>query len=403
MKAQSLNSLLRQVRSFYALSAAVILVTSNATAQSGNADLVISFTNSTAAATLGQYFTCTVRIYNAGWVTAMNTVVTNQLPPGLQFVSVTSSRGVCTQAAGAVTWSLGNFPQYNSATMTMEFKAVTVGTHTNLASAVSSTPDPDLASNHTNFVTLVTAARFFAVDATHALYYNTPSLTLLTNNQVLVVGQHLGTTTDLYNPASRTFNSPSGTMVGPHETGSATLLTNGLVLLVGGGNATGAKIAEVYNPATQLFRRVGDPLVYSYDHYATLQSDGSVVLCGGGMTTNELFNPVTETFSLAPTRQCAFNGIYLSTGKFLYFGYGRAYLYDTNPATSVETSGFLQPRSYHSATPKRQSADRWRVRSLGSDDRPAFQRGTLRPDHRHLHQNRQFDNNPGTSLRVSAA
>ncbi len=42
--------------------------------------------------------------------------------------------------------------------------------------------------------------------------------------------------------------------------------------------------------------------------------------------------------------------IYLSTGKFLYFGYGRAYLYDTNTATSVETSGFLQPRAYHTAT-----------------------------------------------------
>src|SRR6266516_1546804 len=91
-------------------------------------------------------------------------------------------------------------------------------------------------------------------------------------------------------------------------------------------------------------------LVYSYGYYVTLQSDGTVVLCGGALTTNELFNPVTETFSLAPTKQCAFNGIYLSTGKFLYFGYGRAYLYDTNTSTSVETSGFLQPRAYHSAT-----------------------------------------------------
>ena len=75
------------------------------------------------------------------------------------------------------------------------------------------------------------------------------------------------------------------------------------------------------------------------------------MLCGGALSTNELFNPATGTFSLAPGTQCAFNGIYLpSTGKFLYFGYGRAYLYDTNTATSVETSGFLQPRAYHTAT-----------------------------------------------------
>jgi len=138
--------------------------------------------------------------------------------------------------------------------------------------------------------------------------------------------------------------------VGVHEGGSATLLANGLVLLAGGGNATGAKTAEVYNSATQLFQQVGDMLVYSYGHYATLQPDGTVVLCGGALSTNELYNPVTQTFSLAPDRQCAFNGIYLPTGKYLYFGYGRAYLYDTNTATSVETSGFLQPRAYHTAT-----------------------------------------------------
>jgi uncharacterized repeat protein (TIGR01451 family) len=165
-----------------------------------------------------------------------------------------------------------------------------------------------------------------------------------------VVGQHLGTTTDVYDPISRTFSLPAGATVGPHENGSATLLTNGLVLLVGGGNSTGAKIAEVYNPATQLFRRVGDPLVYSYGHYATLQPNGTVVFCGGGMTTNELFNPLTETFSLSPTTPCAFNGIYLSTGKFFYFENERAYLYDTNTSTSVQATGFLQPRNYRTAT-----------------------------------------------------
>src|SRR5262249_22065484 len=154
-----------------------------------------------------------------------------------------------------------------------------------------------------------------------------PTLTLMTNNQVLMVGQHLGKTTDLYNMSSRSFNMPAGTMVGVHEGGSATLLNNGLVLLAGGGNATGAKTAELYNPATQLFQQVGDMLVYSYGHYATLQPDGTVVLCGGALSTNELFNPTTGIFTLAPGMQCAYNGIYLpATGKFLYFNYGRAYI-----------------------------------------------------------------------------
>ena len=123
-----------------------------------------------------------------------------------------------------------------------------------------------------------------------------------------------------------------------------------LVLLAGGLNATGAKTAELYIPANQSFQQVGDMLVYSAGHTGTLQPDGTVLLCGGALTTNELFTPGTGNFTLAPSLQCPFHGILLPTGKYLYFGYGRAYLYDTNTQTSVETSGFLQPRAYQTAT-----------------------------------------------------
>jgi uncharacterized repeat protein (TIGR01451 family) len=352
-KTGHVNPLVSCTRSLLPLLAAgVTVLATEAIAQSGNADLVVSFDNSSAAASLGQYFKCSVSLYNAGWEPATNAILTDSLPSGLQFISATSSRGTCTQSAGVVTCTLGDLPPYQSATLTMEFKAIATGSYTNVAVAASATPDPNSTNNLARFATLVTRARFFGVGSTHA-HYLSPTMTLMTNNQVLVVGQYgpyLGKTTDLYNVSSRAFTLPAGTAVEMHINGSATLLTNGLVLLAGGGNPTGAKTAEVYNPATQLFRQVGDMLVYSYGHYATLQPDGTVVLCGGALTTNELFNPVTETFSLAPTKPCAFNGIHLSTGKFLYFGYGRAYLYDTNTSTSVETSGFLQPRAYHTAT-----------------------------------------------------
>ena len=320
-------------------------------AQPGYADLALSFNNTSAfAASTGQYFKCSINLYNGGWETATNTTITNWPPAGIEFVSATSSRGTCSQSAGLLTCALGDLPPYQSATLTMEFKAIATGSYTNVAVAASATPDPNSTNSQASFITLVTQARCFGVGGTHIAFYSTPTMTLMTNNQVLVVGQHLGKTTDLYNLSTRTFSLAAGTMVGVHEYGSATVLTNGLVLLAGGATATGTKTAELYNPATQLFHQVGDMLVYSYNHYATLQPDGTVLLCGGALTTNELFNPVTETFSLAPTKQCAFNGIYLSTGKFLYFGYGRAYLYDTNTSTSVETSGFLQPRAYHTAT-----------------------------------------------------
>ncbi|MBA4148927.1 MAG: DUF11 domain-containing protein [Verrucomicrobia bacterium] len=336
-------------RFFLVLLAAAIA--STATAQSGNADLALSFNNNSAlSASTGQYFKCSINLYNGGWETATNSTITNWLPAGLEFVSATSSRGTCSESAGIVTCALGDLPPYQSATLTMEFKAIATGSFTNVAIAASATPDPNSTNSEASFTTVITDARFFGVGSTHVAYYGTPLMTLMTNNQVLVAGEHLGKTMDLYNMSSRTFTLPIGTAVGVHKNGSATLLANGLVLLAGGGNSTGAKTAELYNPATQLFRQVGDMLVYSYGHYATLQPDGTVVLCGGALTTNQLFNPVTETFSLAPTKQCAFNGIHLPTGKFLYFGYGRAYLYDTNTSTSVETSGFIQPRAYHTAT-----------------------------------------------------
>jgi uncharacterized repeat protein (TIGR01451 family) len=328
------------------------MIASTAVGQPGNAELALTFNNSGFAASTGQYFKCSINVYNAGWEIATNATITNWLPSGLEFVSVTSSRGTCSQSAGIVTCALGDFPPYQSATLTMEFRAVATGSYTNVAIAASATPDPNATNNQASFTTLVTAARFFGVGSTDA-HFSNPTLTLMTNNQVLVVGQYgpyLGKVTDLYSVPARTFTTPIGTAVEMHLGGSATLLKNGTVLLAGGLNPTGAKTAEIYNPVTQLFHQVGDMFVYSSGHQATLQPDGTVFLCGGNLTTNELFNPVTETFSLVPGTTCAFNGIYLSTGKFLYFNYGRAYLYDTNTSTSVETSGFQQPRAYHTAT-----------------------------------------------------
>src|SRR6266404_7035146 len=338
---------LRAIFAFLALSA---VTAGRVVAQTSNADLVLSFSNSPAIVSLGQYFTVTVGIFNWGPDLAANVVVTNLLPANATFIGASATQGSITQSNGIVRCAFGSLGFYRGASVTMELKTTTVGSLTNLATISSDTPDPVSTNNQAAFVTGVIQAQFFGVGRTHAVYYSSPTLTLLTNSQVLVVGQQLGTTTDLYNIPTRSFTLPAGTMVGVHEGGSATLLASGLVLLAGGGNATGAKTAETYNPATQLFHQVGDMLVYSYGHYATLQSDGTVLLCGGALSTNELYNPVTESFSLAPNRQCPFNGIYLSTGKFLYFGYGRAYLYDTNTATSVETSGFLQPRAYHTAT-----------------------------------------------------
>ncbi|HEU5068908.1 MAG TPA: Calx-beta domain-containing protein [Verrucomicrobiae bacterium] len=325
------------------------LALSHAEGQTSNADLTLSFSNSPPMVSLGQYFTVTVAVFNNGLDPAANVVVSNWLPANATFVGAVASQGSVTQAAGVVAWTLGSLAYNRGAALTIELQASQLGSLTNFAQVSAATPDSVSTNNQATFVTGVTAARFYGVGRTH-VGYNTPTLTLMTNNQVLVVGQHLGYTADLYNVSTRSFVLPLGSTVGAHENGSATLLKDGTVLVAGGLNATGAKTAEIYNPVTQLFHQVGDMLKYSAGHTATLQPDGTVLFCGGSLTTNELYTPASQSFSFAPSLSCPFDGILLPTGKYLYFGYGRAYLYDPATGNSVETSGFLQPRAYHTAT-----------------------------------------------------
>ncbi len=329
--------------------AATLLAVGRAAGQSTNADLVVSFSTAPAEVSLGQYFKVTISVINSTPGQATNVTVTNLLPSNATFVGASASQGSVVQSAGLVSCAFGTVSYNQTVTLTIELKTISLGSLTNIATVSADTPDPVLTNNTAAWVTGVTQARFYGVAYTHA-GYSVPTMTLLTNNEVLVVGQHLGKTSDLYNLSTRSFSVPAGTMVGVHENGSATLLANGLVLLAGGLNATGAKTAELYIPANQSFQQVGDMLVYSAGHTGTLQPDGTVLLCGGALTTNELFTPGTGNFTLAPSLQCPFHGILLPTGKYLYFGYGRAYLYDTNTQTSVETSGFLQPRAYQTAT-----------------------------------------------------
>lgn len=315
----------------------LIAASTGAFAQPGNAEMSASFTSGPLAVTLGQYFTCTLTINNGGWEIATNTVVTNLLPAGLQLISVKCSRGVCAQSNGVVSWSLGDLPPSYGvpATLTVEFKAVSTGSFTNSATVASDTPDPDLVNNQMSLVTRVTLARFFGVGRMHAGFIN-PTMTRLTNNQFFIAGLWPDKASDLYDPTTRAFTAPAGTLFAPRSGHSATLLNSGKVLLAGGASANGEKTSEVYDPVTQLFHRVGDMLVYSYGHSGTLQSNGTVLLCGGAVSPNELFNPVTETFSVAPSGPvCPPTGERLPDGRYFQ---GTALPSIYYPATGTSTS-----------------------------------------------------------------
>jgi len=114
--------------------------------------------------------------------------------------------------------------------------------------------------------------------------------TLLNNGMVLIAG---GTTSnglqffasaELYNPATGTFTL-TGSLNAARNSHTATLLNNGMVLIAGG--LTGGPVSslgtsvELYNPATGTFTATGSLNTGRESHTATLLNNGMVLIAGG--------------------------------------------------------------------------------------------------------------------------
>ena len=108
-----------------------------------NADLSLTKT-APAESAVGETFMYTLEVTNAGPATALNTVVIDNLPTGVKFISATAG---CSEAAGIVTCNLGDLS--SSATVTLEIfvKVEVTGLLTNTAHVSSASPDPDLSNN----------------------------------------------------------------------------------------------------------------------------------------------------------------------------------------------------------------------------------------------------------------
>jgi hypothetical protein len=86
---------------------------------------------------------------------------------------------------------------------------------------------------------------------------------------------------------------------------TATPLSDGSVLVVGGFDGTTAHAsAELFDPTSRQFRRVGQLQTQRYGHTATALPDGRVLIAGGagagnprGLSSVEVYDPATETFS----------------------------------------------------------------------------------------------------------
>ena len=138
---------------------------------------------------------------------------------------------------------------------------------------------------------------------------------LLPDDTVLVAGGFAGSgsesrpyiSTELFNPASGTFNT--GPDMNVARSGhAAVVLKDNRVLLVGGwsGPLGVTNTAEIYDPDTRRFSRVGSMAVARGECTATLLQDGKVLITGGvdqhdkALSSAEVFDPRTNSFSSAP-------------------------------------------------------------------------------------------------------
>lgn len=170
------------------------------------------------------------------------------------------------------------------------------------------------------------------------------SATLLPNGKVLITGGYNTTfdgtkywlnSAELYDPTTKTFSFTGSLISGNRSRHTATLLPDGKVLIAGGYFSIGNTIywhnaAELYNPIAGTFESIAEPmLVPRHGHTATLLPNGKVLIAGGEVPIDCLFNEI--------------------------FGCGQydaamTELYDWASQTFTGTSIMMMPRAGHTVT-----------------------------------------------------
>jgi galactose oxidase-like protein len=151
---------------------------------------------------------------------------------------------------------------------------------------------------------------FTATGDMHEPYCDTA--TLLPSGKVLITRgyfydlqtdtEHFVRHAELYDPSAGTFAFLGDTITG-HFKGTATLLMNGKVLIAGGDGYSVS--TELYDPATGTFAATGNLTTGRGQHAAVLLPDGTVLLGGGhgnfnvnpdNLASAEIYNPATGVF-----------------------------------------------------------------------------------------------------------
>jgi Kelch motif/Galactose oxidase, central domain/Fibronectin type III domain len=113
-------------------------------------------------------------------------------------------------------------------------------------------------------------------------------------------------TAEIYNPASNTWSMTSAMVAS--RGGRAQLLANGLVLVFGGvelnpdpeSPPTRSRKAELYNADINTWTATGLMTSTRSDHFAALLPNNHVIVTGGEVSTPDIYNPFSGTWSSGP-------------------------------------------------------------------------------------------------------
>jgi uncharacterized repeat protein (TIGR01451 family) len=130
------------------------------------ADLEVTKTDSPDPVKHGRRLTYTLAVSNHGLADATDVMLSDTLPGGLRFRSVTPSQGSCSRAGRSITCTLGAVPNAGSVTVAIVVRARRCGSKTNVASVTATQNDPDMTNNEASAVTKVIRCEDHDDDAT---------------------------------------------------------------------------------------------------------------------------------------------------------------------------------------------------------------------------------------------
>ena len=130
--------------------------------------------------------------------------------------------------------------------------------------------------------------------------------TRLLDGRVLITGGGDGSRAEVYDPTTGTFK-PTGSLKTPRWQQTATLLPDGRVLVAGGADLNAGECctpltsAELYDPMTGTFSLTGSLTTARRGQTATLLADGRVLVAGGlgqqeVLASAEIYDAATGTF-----------------------------------------------------------------------------------------------------------